>query len=113
MRTVKFTHEAEEVLDFLKKEAGHSKEEQMILNSVAQKVKILTEDEFYGDRIQKRLIPSYYKKKYSITNLFRVELPCFWRLLYSVSGNQVEIIALVVDICDHKLYDRRFGYKKR
>jgi hypothetical protein len=112
MPIVKFTHEAEEIIDFLKEQSTHSKEDKMILYSIAAKVDILSKNAFYGDRIQKNLIPSYYRKKFNISNLFRVELPCYWRLLYSVSGSNVEIIALVIDVCDHKLYDKRFGYKR-
>jgi len=45
--------------------------------------------------------------------LFRVELPNFWRMLYTLveGGTKIEIIAFVIDILDHKNYDKVFGYK--
>ncbi len=29
-----------------------------------------------------------------------------------VAGQQTEIISLILEVLDHKKYDRRFGYKK-
>ncbi|MEA3515031.1 MAG: hypothetical protein U9R34_06130 [Nanoarchaeota archaeon] len=61
------------------------------------------------------LIKVLYKKKYGITNLFRVELPGFWRMLYTLTDgkSEIEIIAFVLDVIDHKRYDKKFGYRKR
>lgn len=51
--------------------------------------------------------------KYGISNLFRVELPKFWRMLYTLTNgeNEIEIIAFILDVLDHKRYDKKFGYK--
>jgi len=56
-----------------------------------------------------------YVEKYGITNLFRVELPNFWRMLYTLtnSESEIEIIAFVLDIIDHKKYNKKFGYKNK
>jgi len=61
-----------------------------------------------------KLIPQEYFVKYGITNLFRVELPNYWRMLYTLSNgeSEIEIIAFVLDLVDHKVYDKKFGYKK-
>ena len=84
----------------------------MILKSINNKVDLIKANIHYGNPIAKNLIPDEYKKKYSITNLFRVELPTFWRMLYSLTDNeQIEIIAFVLDIIDHPTYDNKFGYK--
>ena len=66
----------------------------------------------YGDPISKRLIPRVYKIKYGVTNLFRVELPNYWRMLYTLTegDTKIEIIAFVLDIIDHKKYNKKFGY---
>ena len=66
-----------------------------------------------GKPISKKLIPKEYKEKYGITNLFRVELPNYWRMLYTTNAgiSQIEIIAFVLDIIDHKVYDKKFKYK--
>ncbi len=34
-------------------------------------------------------------------------------MIYTVKGNQAEIINFILDIIDHPTYDKKFGYKKR
>ncbi len=108
-----FSPEAEEIYKYLNKQAPTSKNERMILNSVNNKIELIKANFHYGDPIAKKLIPQEYKSKYGVTNLFRVELPNFWRMLYSlVDGEtEIEIIAFVLDLIDHKEYDKKFGYK--
>lgn len=69
----------------------------------------------YGDPIAKDLIPQEYKEKYDIKNLFRVELPNYWRMLYTLTDDEtkIEIIAFVLDFVDHLTYNKKFGYKKK
>ena len=59
------------------------------------------------------MIPREYKQRYEANNLFRVELPNFWRMLYTIKDKEIEIIAFILDIVDHKEYNRKFGYRKR
>lgn len=107
--------EAEEVYNFLNKEASDSKNEQAILNAVNKKVDLIKENVHYGNPVAKKLIPSEYVKKYGITNLFRVELPNYWRMLYTLTNgeSEIEIIAFVLDMVDHRSYDKKFGYRKK
>ncbi len=106
--------EAREVYEYLNREASNSKIEKMILKSINQKIELIKLNPHYGDPISKKLFPEEYKRKYGITNLFRVELPLFWRMLYTLTNNEseVEIIAFILDIIDHKKYNKKFGYKK-
>lgn len=112
---VKLSQEAEEVYKYLNKEALNSKTERMILKAVNQKVEMIKLNPHFGKPIAKKLIPKEYTQKYGITNLFRVELPVFWRLLYTLTDgeSEVEIIAFVLDVIDHKEYDKKFGYKDK
>lgn len=48
-----------------------------------------------------------------VSNLFRVELTGYWRMLYSLEGNRIEIIAFVLYLIDHPAYDKLFGYKRK
>jgi hypothetical protein len=83
------------------------------LNAVRKKIALIKVNPHYGDSIPKRLIPKEYAVKYGVNNLFRVELPKYWRMLYTLTEgeSQIEIVAFVLEIMDHKKYDRRFGYK--
>lgn len=107
--------EAEEVYKYLNEEASHSKTERMILNAVRKKIELVKANPHYGDPIAKKLIPQEYKTKYGVTNLFRVELPSFWRMLYTLTDGEteIEIIAFVLDMIDHQTYNKKFGYKKK
>jgi hypothetical protein len=101
--------------DFLQERSGSSKEERMILDSLQRKLDLLRGNPHYGNPIKKNLIPSFYKKKYAANNLFRVELPKFWRMLYTLTNDasEIEIIAFIVDVLDHKEYDKKFGYRRK
>lgn len=114
MKTVRviFSPEAEEVYKYLNEEAPKSKTEQMILNALNKKIEIIKANFHYGNPIAKDKIPKEYIEQYGATNLFRVELPSFWRMLYTLTegDSKVEIIAFVLDVIDHKDYDKKFGY---
>ena len=110
---VKLSPEAEEVYHYLNSKAPISKIERSILNAFHQKKEFIKNDIHYGDPVAKRLIPAEYIQKYGIVNLFRVELPSFWRMLYTIINGETddEIIVFVLDIMDHKTYDKKFGYR--
>ncbi len=116
MKTVRviFSPEAEEVYKYLNKQAPTSKTERSILNAINKKVELIKANHHYGNPISKNLIPKEYKLKYRVTNLFRVELPNFWRMLYTLTEGEteIEIIAFVLDVIDHKIYNKKLGYKK-
>ncbi|MFH0752241.1 MAG: hypothetical protein V1914_01455 [archaeon] len=110
---VHLSPEAEETYNYLKKQAKIAKIERTILNALHKKSELIKTFPDYGDKIPQKLIPQKYKIKYGITNLFRVELPNFWRMLYTIKGHNIEIIAFVLDILNHKDYNKKFGYKKK
>ena len=85
----------------------------MIFNAVNKKIELIKLNIHYGNPIAKKLIPEEYKIKYGIANLFRIELPQFWRMLYTLTNGEteIEIIAFVLDVIDHKTYNKKFGYK--
>jgi hypothetical protein len=111
---VDFSDEAKKVFDFLAEKSLSSKQERMLFDAIREKIDLIKLDRHYGVNVPKKLIPQFYKEVYNAKNLFRVELPCFWRMLYSVGEGEssIEIIALIVEIIDHKKYNKRFGYKK-
>ena len=102
-----------EIVGLQIKKGKESTEEMQLLNSIKQKIEFIKSNPFYGDNIQKHLIPKEYIIKYQVSNLFRVELSNFWRMIYTVKGNQAEIISFILDIINHPTYDKKFGYKKR
>ncbi len=117
MKTVRviLSPDAKEVYRYLNREAANSKIEKTILTGLQKKIDLIKANPHYGDPLAKKLIPAEYQIKYGVTNLFRVELPNYWRMLYTLTSgeSQIEIIAFVLDITDHKRYDKKFGYKKK
>ncbi|MFH1211373.1 MAG: hypothetical protein V1659_00410 [Candidatus Woesearchaeota archaeon] len=87
--------------------------EMKLLKSINQKIEFIKANPFYGDNIPKILIPKEYAVKYNAKNLWRVELVSYWRMLYTIKGSQIEVICFVVDILDHKEYNKKFGYKRK
>tara|TARA_Y100000031_G_scaffold157028_1_gene215140 strand:- start:2951 stop:3292 length:342 start_codon:yes stop_codon:yes gene_type:complete len=86
------------------------KESQSILNSIERIKVILKDNPQFGDSIAKRLIPKSLRD-IGIQNLYRVELSNYWRMLYTIEGSKVEIFLFVLNIVDHKDYNKLFGYK--
>ena len=112
---IKLSKEAKEVYDYLNVKAELSKKERSLLKAVNYKIDLIKNNFHYGDPIAKDLIPEEYIDSYGVTNLFRVELPDYWRMLYTLTDGElnVEIIAFVLDIIDHNKYNKKFGYRKR
>ena len=115
MKQVKivFSDESKKVLAYLLAKSKQSKTERMMLKAISKKTNLIKIDKNYGNPIAKKLIPKEYILKHNAKNLFRVELPCFWRMLYTIRAeyNTIEIIAFVIDILDHKNYNKKFDYK--
>lgn len=82
---------------------GH---ERQLYRELKRVMKELESDAYAGKRIQKRLIPRQWKTK----NLWKYNLPEGWRLLYSISAEQVVIYCIILGWMDHKRYERRFKY---
>lgn len=95
---------------FLELKKRDDKEAQSLLRSIDRIINILKQNPQYGDPIKKELIPDSFKK-IGIQNLYRSELSNFWRMLYTIEGNKVEIFCFVLSIMDHPNYDKLFGYK--
>jgi len=77
---------------------------------IANALRNIQEDPVCGIKIPLRLIPKEWKKKYSINNLYKYNLPNAWRLFYSLIGNKVELIAIILGCFNHKEYERKFHY---
>ncbi len=45
------------------------------------------------------MIPKEYIKKYKIDNLWKYNLPNAWRLLYTIKGNEVMIVSVILEGC--------------
>ncbi len=76
----------------------------------------LKTDGFAGDQIQKRLIPAGLTASHGLPaplgNLWRFELPLAHRALYTLQQTPTEnSVVFILEILNHKEYDRLFGYR--
>lgn len=117
---VTITGDAKEEFEELNKIVGEeiakgvtSSDHQTLLNSIKQKIEFLKENPQYGFHIEKDKIPKEYIVKYDVNNLWKVNLSGGWRMIYTIRGQEVEIICLLLDILYHRDYDKKFGYRKR
>ena len=88
-----------------------SSKHQTLYNAIKQKIEFLKINPYYGIQIQKRKIPKNYTEVIA-KNLWKINLPGAWRMIYTIRGNEIEVISFVLDIFDHTEYGRQFGYKK-
>ncbi|MFH1520631.1 MAG: hypothetical protein ABID61_03235 [Candidatus Micrarchaeota archaeon] len=94
---------------------------QTLLRSIDSKIALLKANYSYGIQIPRKQIPRTYLENYEVTNLWKVDLSGYWRLIYTLKQPQreeteIDIITIwldVLDILDHPTYDKRFGYRKR
>jgi len=98
----------ENIREQIKREIKNSFEMQL-LKSIKDKFEILKTNPFYGNPFPKKLIP----KKINAQNLWRIELTNFWRMIYTIEGDEVTITCFILEICNHKKYNGLFGYKRK
>jgi len=85
-------------------------EEKKLYGFINRAVDDLKENPFCGTKIPKALWPKEYIKSYSITNLWKYNLPNAWRLIYTLIGDEVKIVSMILEWFGHKDYERRFNY---
>ena len=95
---------------FLELKRRNDKEARILLKSFERIRKILLDNPQFGEPISKDKIPEDFKKQ-GIKNLYRVELSNYWRMLYTLEGNVVEVFLFVLNIVNHKDYNKILRYK--
>lgn len=116
--SIRLSEEADKVYQELNKLVGEEKLKgiessfhQTLLRSINRVRDLLKQNPFAGNQVPKIQIPPKYINKFDVDNVWRIELADRWRLIYTITGNQLEIITFVMDIFDHRDYDKVFGYK--
>jgi hypothetical protein len=98
----------EEAFNTLKE--GHFEDKQLYKFIERAKQDLLENPLKAGVRIQRKLIPQEYVQKYSISSLWKYDLPNAWRLLYTIVGDEIKIVSIILEWMTHKEYERRFNY---
>jgi hypothetical protein len=74
---------------------------------IIEAIKEIKQDCQAGEHISpKSTLAENCFKKYGANNIRVFDLPLFYRLIYSIVPNEIEIISVILDWPDHKRYDR-------
>ena len=118
--SIKLVGDAEKAFNDLNKIVGEqcsngitSSKDITLLNAINRLFDVIANNPFYGENAKKDLIPKEYRQKYDANNLFIADLPDYWRMIYTLESDEIEIIAFVLDIINHNNYNKKFGFRKR
>ena len=118
--TIKLIGDAEKAFNDLNKIVGEQRSQGItsskditLLNAINRLFDVIVNNPFYGENAKKDLIPKEYRQKYDADNLFIADLPDYWRMIYTLESDEIEIIAFVLDIIDHDQYNKKFKFRKR
>jgi Txe/YoeB family toxin of Txe-Axe toxin-antitoxin module len=85
-------------------------DDERLFNEIKEALNAIKQNAFFGRNVKKELIPKELKQKYNIDNLWIYNLRKDWRLLYAITNNQIEVLAIVLDWMNHKEYERLFKF---
>ena len=94
---------------FYKLEKGDDSERELF-KVINQAMDNIEANAFCGIQIPKYLIPKEYSQKIDNGNLWKYDLPRGWRLIYSITKEEIIVVSIVLEWLDHKEYERRFNY---
>lgn len=84
-----------------------------LLSSINNALKNIKADYKYGDLIPRKYISKSTIDRYGTDKILRVELVGYWRMLYTILGDEAKIVAFILEYMDHDRYNKIFGYKKK
>ena len=118
--TIKLIGDAEKAFNDLNRIVGEQRSQGItsskditLLNAINRLFDVIVNNPFYGENAKKDLIPKEYRQKYDADNLFIADLPDYWRMIYTLESDEIEIIAFVLDIINHDEYNKKFKFRKR
>ena len=89
---------------------GHgATEDKELQSAISRAMDDLQENAWCGIQLPKRLIPRKYKT-YGVENLWKIDLPNGWRLIYFIRKSEAVIVSTILEWLDHKNYERLFKY---
>ncbi len=85
-------------------------EDKALHSNLEKAILKITENPYSGTKIPKNLWPKEYLSNYNITNLWKYDLLNGWRLTYTIKGQKIEIVSVIIEWFSHKEYERKFKY---
>ena len=116
---IKFDKEAYKEYEELQEAVSEGKKSkkkstyEQLLTSINNALKNIKANYKYGDLIPRKYISKATINRYGTDKIFRVELVGYWRLLYTLIGDELKIIAFILEYMDHNKYNKIFCYRKK
>ena len=115
---VSFSHDADSMYKELQSKAAEQKKtgienslEIQLLKAIDREIENLKINPQKGLPIRRSYISKQVVQRYGTNKLWKIELVSFWRIIYTLTGDQVKIITFILEIMDHKKYDKVFGWR--
>lgn len=86
------------------------KEMKWLLDSLDNAFAIIVRKPSSGTPIEKYRIPKDLKRR-GFDNIWKYNLASGWRLIYSVQGSKIKMLAIILEWLDHKKYQRKYSGK--
>ena len=117
---IQFSEEANAEYNELQKQAldeqtqGNSNSfNQQLLKAIEREKINLKLNPQVGTHIPRQYIPKVLTERYWTDRLWKIDLVGYWRLIYTIVGDEVKIITFILEFMDHKKYNKLFGYRKK
>jgi len=104
---VKESPNAVEAIKALGLESAHDKPSASILKRV-QAIELRLKSDCQSGEVIPRPHPRALLTAYGMGNLYKVELPSFWRLLYTIVRDGENRYVIILEIVDHETYNKWF-----
>lgn len=111
MHEIRYSREFDK--DFLKlksKAEKGSSEAKYLLELIRKANSKLSLNKEAGKKIPRKLWPKEYIRKHDVKNLWKFNLDSYWRLLYTITGNEIDLFLIYLEYLNHKEYNRKFKY---
>jgi hypothetical protein len=102
----------EKVLEEKKRRVENSFNTQL-LKAIEREKNNLKIDPQYGIHIPRKNISKAIMARYGTDRLWKINLVGYWRMIYTLVGDRVKIVAFILEFMDHKKYNKIFGYRKK
>ena len=86
---------------------------EQLLSSINIAIRNLKVNPHIGDLIPRKYLTKKSMALYGTNKLFRVELVGYWRLLYTLVGDEAKVVAFILEFMNHDRYNSVFNYKKK
>ena len=96
-----------------RQEGINNSDSQQLLKSIENSIARLLTNPQSGLHIKRINIPTDTKKRYGTDRLWKMNLAGYWRMIYTLTGDQLRVISFILEFMNHKQYNKRFKYKKK